>query len=256
VQLDGFALYSADLRLYSPALVPYSGQALGRQCRGVIEEGNTVNPWLYLLPVAAYLYGAVPFGFLAARWIKGVDIRQSGSGNIGATNAARALGFKFFPIIFLLDVSKGYVPTMLAAAALAGRSAYDPHPLVVCVGLAAVVGHVLPVYLRFRGGKGVATSTGVFLVMAPRQVLVAAGVWALVFAISRYVSVASVLAAAAFCAAVWLMRAAPLGAGVFLTALSTFAALFVVYRHRENIRRLLSGTEHRIGAEGRQKDEG
>ncbi len=208
-----------------------------------------MSPWLYGLPVAAYLYGAVPFGFLAAKFIKGVDIRTTGSGNIGATNAARVLGFRFFPVIFLLDVSKGLLPA-LAASLLVAPGRYDPHPLVVGTGLAAILGHVFPVYLGFKGGKAVAASSGVFLVLAPLQVLVAAGVWGVVFALFRYVSLASISAAAALPVAVWLMHRDPTGAGVFLAAMSALGGLFVIYLHRANIRRLLAGAEHRIGRGG------
>lgn len=203
-------------------------------------------PWL--LPVAAYLYGSVPFGFLAARLIKGVDIRRTGSGNIGATNAARVLGFKFFPPIFLLDLSKGLVPT-LAAAALLGAGRYDPHPMVVGTGLAAVLGHVFPVYLGFKGGKAVATSTGFFLVLCWPAVAVAAGVWLLVFGLWRYVSLASISAAATLPVAACLFQEDPFGTGLFLSGVAIFAAAFVVYLHRGNIGRLLAGTEDRIGAE-------
>ncbi|MGD2175402.1 MAG: glycerol-3-phosphate 1-O-acyltransferase PlsY [Candidatus Brocadiaceae bacterium] len=205
-----------------------------------------MNPRLCGLLAIAYLYGAVPFGFLAARLIKGVDIRTTGSGNIGATNAARVLGFRFFPFILLLDLSKGLLPT-LAAALLVPEGTWDPHPLAVGTGLAAILGHVFPVYLGFKGGKGVATSTGVFLVLAPWQVLIAAAVWGTMFALWRYVSLASISAAVALPAAVWLMHSDPLGEGLFLTGMATFGGLLVIYLHRANIGRLLAGTEDRIG---------
>jgi len=204
------------------------------------------------LPVAAYLYGSVPFGFIAAKLIKGVDIRQTGSGNIGATNAARALGFKFFPLIFLLDVSKGLLPT-LAAGRLAAPGAYDPSPLVILTAVAAMLGHVFPIYLNFKGGKAVATSTGVFLVLAPWALLVAAGVWALVFALGRYVSLASMTAAVVLPVAVWFTRPDPLGSGACLTALTVVGSLLVIWLHRANIRRLAAGTEHKVG---RRRTEG
>lgn len=202
--------------------------------------------WLSLLPVAAYLYGSVPFGFLAAKLIKGVDIRRTGSGNIGATNAARALGFKFFPLIFLLDVSKGLLPT-LAARLLVPEGDFVPQPLAVGTGLAAILGHVFPIYLRFKGGKAVATSTGVFLVLAPWAVLIAAGAWAVMFALWRYVSLASMSAAVALSAGAWLLHPDPLGGGRYVVAFSVLGGLFVIYLHRANIGRLLAGTEHKIG---------
>jgi len=204
-----------------------------------------MSPWTALLPVAAYLYGAVPFGFLAAKLIKGVDIRTTGSGNIGATNAARVLGFRFFPLIFLLDVSKGLLPTLVARAMVAG-GAYDPQPLVVGTGLAAILGHVFPVYLGFKGGKAVATSTGVFLVLSPWAVLTAAAVWGVVFGVWRYVSLASVCAAMALPGGVFVLHAKPLGSGAFLTGFALLGAAFVIYLHRSNIRRLLAGAEHKI----------
>jgi len=201
---------------------------------------------VWALPVAAYLYGSVPFGFLAAKALRGVDIRRTGSGNIGATNAARVLGFRFFPIIFLLDLSKGLVPA-LAAARLSAAGPYSPALPAVITGLAAILGHVFPIYLRFKGGKAVATGTGVFLALAPLAVGVAAAVWAVVFGLWRYVSLASISAAVALAASAWLVYEAPLGPGRYRTLLATVACAFVIYLHRANIRRLLSGTEHRIG---------
>ena len=207
--------------------------------------------WLYILPLFAYLYGAVPFSFLLPRLLRGVDIREVGSGNVGATNAARVLGFKFFPLIFLLDVSKGFLPT-LAAVSLAGHlfpeTAFAPHPWVVGVALAAILGHVFPVYLRFKGGKAVATSTGVFLVLAPWSLLIAAGVWGAVFLFTHYVSLASIAAAAALPLAVWLLNMDRWPAPIYLVALTTFGGLFVIWLHRSNIRRLLRGDEDKIGA--------
>ena len=206
-----------------------------------------MSPWAYAVPAVGYLYGAVPFGFLAAKWLRGVDIRKTGSGNIGATNAARVLGFRFFPVIFLLDLSKGLLPA-LAARALAGGGAWQPHPLVVATGLAAMLGHAFPVYLGFKGGKAVATSTGFFLAVAPLQLLIAAGVWGLVFAVWRYVSLASIAAAVALPAALCLTWPQPFGSGAFLTAVSVLGGAFVIYLHRANIGRLLAGAEHKIGS--------
>ena len=205
-----------------------------------------MQPLAYALPLVGYLYGSVPFGFLAAKWLRGVDIRKTGSGNIGATNAARVLGFRFFPVIFLLDLSKGLLPA-LGEVALAGQGRYEPHPLVVATGLAAVLGHAFPLYLGFKGGKAVATSTGFFLAVAPLQLLMAAGVWGLVFALWRYVSLASIAAALALPAALCLARQDPFGSGVFLTGMGVLGGLFVIYLHRANIGRLLAGTERKVG---------
>ena len=206
-----------------------------------------MSPLVYTLPALAYLYGSVPFGFLAAKWLRGVDIRKTGSGNIGATNAARALGFRFFPLIFLLDVSKGFLPTLAAVELVAGQGAYAPHPLVVATGVAAILGHVFPLYLGFKGGKAVATSAGFFLAVAPYAVAVAAGVWGIVFALRRYVSLASIAAAVALPVAVCLTHPDPFGTGVFLTGMSVLGGVFVIYLHRANMRRLLAGAENRVG---------
>jgi glycerol-3-phosphate acyltransferase PlsY len=206
------------------------------------------------LLAAAYLYGSVPFGFLAAKLLKGVDIRTTGSGNIGATNAARVLGFRFFPVIMLLDMSKGFVPTFLASRYFA-QGGYEPAPVAVAAGLCAILGHVFPVYLHFKGGKAVATGTGVFLVLAPWAVLIAAGIWAAVFAVWRYVSLASVSAAVTLPVAFFLVYGDPGGTGRFGAGFSIVAAAFVIYLHRGNIRRLLAGTENRIGRRKPKPDE-
>jgi glycerol-3-phosphate acyltransferase PlsY len=207
--------------------------------------------WHYILPIVAYLYGAVPFGFLAARALRGVDIREVGSGNIGATNAARVLGFRYFPAIFALDVSKGALPVLIALL-IAPAGSYDPPLLAVVSGVAAILGHVFPLYLGFKGGKAVATSTGVFIMLFWQAVVVAAVIWVVVFVAWRYVSLASILGALAMPIAVYVLHEDPVGTGFFLTALSCLGSVFVIYLHRGNMRRLLAGTEHRIGS-GHQK---
>jgi glycerol-3-phosphate acyltransferase PlsY len=210
-------------------------------------------PALGLL-AGAYLYGSVPFGFLAAKLLRGVDIRTTGSGNIGATNAARVLGFRYFPLIMLLDMSKGLAPTLLGARLFA-HATYSPAPVAVAAGLCAILGHVFPVYLHFKGGKAVATGTGVFLVLAPWAVLIAAGVWALVFAARRYVSLASICAAVTLPIAFFIVHPDPTGAGRYGAGFAALAGAFVVYLHRGNIKRLLAGTENRIGRGKRKPDE-
>lgn len=205
-----------------------------------------MTAWTWLLPVAAYLYGSIPFGFLAARWLRGVDIRQTGSGNIGATNAARVLGFKFFPVIFAMDMTKGLGPALLAGI-LGGQSAYSPAPLVLFAGLAGVMGHVFPLYLGFKGGKAVAAGTGLFLVAAPVAVLICAAIWGVLFAATRYVSLSSICAALSLPVVFALTHGDPFGSGAYGFGLAVFAGLFITWLHRSNIRRLLAGTENRIG---------
>ncbi|NLW50499.1 MAG: glycerol-3-phosphate 1-O-acyltransferase PlsY [Candidatus Brocadiaceae bacterium] len=200
----------------------------------------------HLLPVAAYLCGSVPFGFLAARLVRGVDIRETGSRNIGATNAARALGFRYFPLLVLLDLAKGFLPTLAAQHVVpAGDGAVAP--LAILTGIAAIVGHVFPVFLGFRGGKAVATGGGVFLALSPWAVLAAGLAWGVVFALTRYVSLASIVAAVVLPVAVWFRSPDVCGVWDPLTAFAAVAGAFVIYRHRGNIRRLLDGTENRIG---------
>lgn len=190
----------------------------------------SVALWL----LGAYLLGAVPSSYLAGR-LAGVDLRQHGSKNVGATNLYRVAGLGFAVPAGLFDVAKGFLPTFLAPSGTPW--------LPVAVGVAAVVGHVFPVYLRFRGGKGVATAAGVVLALAPLALAVSAGVWVLTVAVTKFVSLASILAATAFPLAVRLLQPEAgwtLGVGIALTA-------FIVYTHRANIQRLLGGTEPRIG---------
>lgn len=189
----------------------------------------------------AYLLGAVPFGLLLAR-SRGVDIRKVGSGNIGATNVWRNLGRNWGLATFALDVLKGYVPAAVFPAVAAWWLGYagDSGLLGLGCGVAAIVGHNWPVYLKFRGGKGVATSAGVLLGIAPAAVGLGLAVWLVLFFTTHYVSVASMCAGLTVAAAGWwcypeTSRALP----ITLSAL----ALIVVWRHRSNLRRLREGKE-------------
>jgi glycerol-3-phosphate acyltransferase PlsY len=182
--------------------------------------------------VLSYLLGAVPFGFLMCRWIKGVDVREVGSGNIGATNAMRVLGAPLGLTAFFLDVLKGYVP-----AAFLARG--DPSWQVACAG-AAVCGHVWPVYLRFKGGKAVATGCGAILAIDPLIVLYAGLVWLVCLVGAGWVSVSSMAMGLAFPAAAW-WRGQPLVV-ILGTSLLT---LLILVRHRSNMVRLMRGTEDR-----------
>ena len=202
-----------------------------------------------ILIVAAYLIGAVPFGYLIARAVGRLDIRSEGSGNIGATNVGRVLGVKWGIVVFVLDVLKGFLPVL--AAEVVFRPGLVPlglRPTVVAVGLATIAGHNWPIYLRFKGGKGVATSCGVFAALFPLGLAVSLAVWILVVAVTRYVSVGSMLGGLALFGAACLLRQSPFGEGKFLTAFTALAALLSIIRHRGNIARLLKGAEHKIGA--------
>jgi glycerol-3-phosphate acyltransferase PlsY len=199
----------------------------------------------FLIIAASYLLGSIPFGYLLVRIFRGEDVRQSGSGNIGATNVSRKsplLGV----ITLLLDAGKGTAAVLLsrAAAAHTGREAVG-YELLALAALFAVVGHMFPVWLKFRGGKGVATGLGSFLLIAPEAVLIAAAIFLFVLLLFRYVSLGSVVAVSVFPLVVWLIHRSR----VSPAALGTIGAvsLLIVARHHENIRRLLAGTEHRMG---------
>jgi acyl-phosphate glycerol 3-phosphate acyltransferase len=204
----------------------------------------TVAPFLALVAVAAYLVGAVPFGYLVAR-AKGVDILRQGSGNIGATNVGRILGRPFGILVFLLDFAKGALPVYVAGA-LAPADVPPEWPQVTA-GIAAFLGHLFPVYLRFRGGKGVATGAGVVAVLAPGPTAGALLVWVTVVAATRYVSLASLTAAAALCALRVAFTPEPwAGPRGVVTGFCLLAAILVAARHRANIGRLLRGNENRL----------
>jgi glycerol-3-phosphate acyltransferase PlsY len=201
--------------------------------------------------VASYLLGAIPFGLLIVAATKRVDLRTLGSGNIGATNAMRVAGRPLGLVVFLLDVLKGWAPVALLAPALvapAGSSHGSAGVLQVAYGAAAVLGHCFPVYLRFRGGKGVATACGALIGLDPLVFLIGGAAWLVFMALFRYTSLASMAMAATFAMAAWLRSAAG-RREVFLGAL--LLALLIVVRHRSNIGRMLAGTEPKAGRKGR-----
>ena len=188
------------------------------------------------LVIASYLLGSIPTGLLLGKAL-GVDIRASGSGNIGATNVYRTLGRKVGIVTLLGDCLKGLIPV------LAARWLGLPDIWVAAAGFAAFFGHVYTVFLRFKGGKGVATALGVFLGTSPAAVLIAMGVFALVIWKWRYVSLASITAAAAMPIVVAIIDQRPL-----ITALTILIAAIVIWKHRENISRLMAGTENKFKA--------
>jgi acyl phosphate:glycerol-3-phosphate acyltransferase len=200
-----------------------------------------------LIASGAYLLGSIPTGYLLVRAFRHQDIRTVGSGNIGATNVLRTGSKGLGAATFLLDVLKGAAAVGLGALAAAHIATADlPRNVEALAALFAVIGHMFPVWLGFRGGKGVATGFGVFLVAAPWAALAAIGVFAVVLAITRYVSLSSILGAASFPFFAWLLVS-----GIkppFFLAVQAAVALLIIVKHHQNIRRLLTGTEHRIGA--------
>jgi glycerol-3-phosphate acyltransferase PlsY len=196
--------------------------------------------------LASYLVGAIPFGLLLGRALKGVDIREHGSRNLGATNAFRVLGAPIGAAVFALDFAKGLIPT-LAAEKCAPAVEWAPWAAFLAA-LAAVLGHVFPVYLRFKGGKGVATGAGVLAALAPLPTAIAFAVFTVTVAATRYVSLGSLLAALALPAALLATAGAAAWRDRLPALLASSAiAVVVVVRHRDNLKRLLAGTESRLG---------
>jgi len=197
-----------------------------------------VSAALWML--ASYLLGATPTSYIAGRLGRGIDLREHGSRNLGATNVYRILGWAYAIPVAIIDVAKGAIPV-----ALFGRWANGPAWLPVTLGGAAVVGHMFSPYVRFRGGKGVATAAGVFLALAPLAFAIALPVWGLCLWITGFVSLSSIVAALTF--PVWVRLTA--GGGPTFWA-SVVLALLIVVAHRPNIKRLLAGTENRFRARG------
>ena len=207
-----------------------------------------------LAVAAAYLIGAIPFAYVVVRAVKGIDIRTVGSGNVGATNAGRLLGFRYFVAVFLLDLLKGLLPTLLLPRLVAQATGHAVPGLVVLVAMATILGHNFPVYLRFKGGKGVATSLGaVFALDAVASVAAAAGFVATLIA-TRYVSVSSVVGGVAF-AAVYFARVwgHAWDENHVATSLLIVGLLgMLIVRHRKNFARIAAGTESRVNVRRRK----
>jgi len=194
-----------------------------------------MNSAAVVLVVLSYLIGSVPTGLLIVRLVTGVDIRQHGSGNIGTVNVLRVAGTPTAVLVLAVDVLKGLVPVLLAVHFLEG-----PWAIVLC-GLAAIAGHNWSVFLGFRGGKGIATSFGVILGLSLPAALAAAAVWVVVVAVTRYASLGSLCGVVSLPLVLW-WRHQPTA----YVAFGVIAAVFAVYRHRENIARLAAGTERKI----------
>ena len=214
----------------------------------------------FLFILAGYLIGGIPFGYLIGR-MRGVDVRTVGSKNIGATNVYRTVGHKWGFLAFFCDFLKGLLPTIAALVMVGQHPAFFEMPdqivreLPVAVGLACVIGHTLTPYMKFKGGKGVATAFGMLLGLAPALVGCAFAVFALVFAITHYISLGSCLAAAFLAVMVWFPVLGVRGAADLpQCVLVTLVSLFVIWKHRSNIKRLATGCESKIYLFGRRKD--
>jgi glycerol-3-phosphate acyltransferase PlsY len=197
-----------------------------------------LTPHNLLLLMLAYLLGSIPFGLLLAKLFSGSDLRKSGSGNIGATNVARVVGPAAGIVTLLLDAAKGALAVWLAGR-LSGQSA----TLIMLAGVAALLGHCFPVWLKFKGGKGVATALGVFLMLAPLAALGAALFFLLVVLLWRYVSLGSVSAAAAMPLLVYFLWAPGHAPPLVVIFGTLFASALVIFKHDTNLQRLVDGTE-------------
>jgi len=194
--------------------------------------------------ILSYLIGAIPSAYIIGRLFKGIDIRKYGSGNVGFTNALRVMGMAPGIIVLLIDVGKG-VAAVLAVSRLGGLqpNTLTPYMPALCGG-AAVIGHIWTVFLKFRGGKGVATSLGIFTSIHPLAGLISFGIWIIAVAITRYVSLGSILLCISFCVIVFAVG------GQYIWAVRTMAlvvAIVVIYKHRGNIQRLIKGEERKFG---------
>jgi len=193
---------------------------------------------LALWTLGSYLLGSIPTSYIVGRWFARKDLREFGSKNLGATNVYRVLGLKYAIPVGIVDVAKGVVPVAVFAPHV-GSGPWVP----VTLGAAAVFGHVFSVFLRFRGGKGVATASGAVLALAPAALAVSLVVWVVALTLTGYVSVASILGALVFPVAAWF--AVP--EDVYTVGVGLVLAAFITFTHRTNIRRLALGTENRFG---------
>lgn len=199
-----------------------------------------------LLLLASYLLGSIPSGYIAGRVTRGIDLRQHGSGNLGATNTFRVLGPRIAAPVMVADMAKGYIPTAFFVQFDDSQS----WAWALAYGAAAILGHVFPIYMKFRGGKGVATATGVFLALSPVAVAIGLGAWLIVLRASRMVSLASIVAAVVLVVALIVTESRP-----EVMTLGIFVAVFVIFAHRSNVRRILRGEEYRFGGGGGQVKE-
>ena len=194
-----------------------------------------------LIAAGAYLVGSIPTGYLLAK-AKGIDIRATGSGNIGATNVFRILGKGAGITVLVVDALKGFLPVQLCGIWLRDAAPHDLEAYRMTAGFFAIMGHNYTCWLRFKGGKGIATSAGVLLALVPWGLLIALLVWLGVFWTTKYVSLASIIAAATLPLAVW-----GTGGSIRLIALASILGALAIFKHRANIQRLLAGTENRFG---------
>ncbi len=215
------------------------------------------NTAYFTIAIISYLLGSIPFGYLLVKTFTGTDVRAQGSGNIGATNVARSGNKGLAVATLVLDAMKGYAAVLLTRMWIArelsnrGTSTYADAFSTIFFGVAlaalfAVIGHMYPVWLKFKGGKGVATALGVYLALAPKAIVVSIIVFFIVLALTKYVSLGSVLASLAFPFAFWYFHRAESSPAVLILICAIQA--MIIWKHADNLRRLASGTEDKFGA--------
>ena len=202
---------------------------------------------LFAVVIGSYLLGSVPFGYLAGR-LAGIDIRKVGSGNVGATNVVRVLGKRFGYPVFALDFLKGFGAVLISMLAAPGKPpAWNSSEIFgILAAMSSVLGHLYPPWLKFKGGKGVATSAGALLALAPVATLIGVAIWIIVFWLTGYVSLASMIAAVTLPIVILIMGSHDSRNGKALVYASACVAAVVVWRHRSNLSRLMRGTEPRF----------
>jgi len=202
---------------------------------------------LAVLLVGSYLLGSIPFGYLAGR-LGGIDIRKAGSGNVGATNVVRVLGKRYGYPVFALDVLKGFGAVKISMLMAAGHPPEWNSPEIygILAAMSSVLGHLYPPWLKFEGGKGVATSAGALLALTPVATLIGVAIWIIVFWLTRYVSLASISAAVVLPIVILVFSSQDQNNGKPLVYCSACVAAVVIWRHRSNLSRLIRGTEPRF----------
>ena len=212
--------------------------------------------YLYLIFfTAGYIFGSIPWAFVLGK-INGIDIRKYGSGNVGATNVRRTLGKKWAILCFFLDFMKGFLPVFILKQFVAAELV-DKTPLgVIIIAFSAVAGHVWPLFLNFKGGKGISTIAGILLAVAPLSLLAGAVLWAVVFYSTRYVSLASIAGAVTLPISAFLLSHFKIGNEIPFPSLVMLSvlSLLAILRHKENIKRLIKGTENRFEKKGNKKE--
>jgi len=220
------------------------------------------NLIIYTSPLITYLIGSIPFGFVLVKAIKGIDIREHGSKNVGATNAMRVAGKPVGIAAFILDMLKGFVPVLIVSKVytnIAGtynnELVLNKDTLAIICGIAAILGHIFPVYLKFKGGKAAATSCGVFLFLAPAPLAIAVVVWVITTFVSKFVSLGTMSASIAFAVSILLINEKAFSTDIGLSIFAIIMSVLIIILHKSNIKRIIKGTENKIGRKKKDNNE-